>query len=795
MGKLEEGWATVLLLVALAGVAGLGAEAPGWVPGLWVASAAGALGVLAGLALSKSRFSGPVAALFAACYGLFAVGFFIGQTLEGNWYRRSWELIIRINNFLYYALHGGTSRDFLPFPVSVGLIFWAIGVSAAWAVFRRGAVWPAIIPGGVVLLINAYYYVGDKLDVFVAAYLVLALLLLTRVNLLAREREWRAARVNFTPDTRFEFLRAGLMAALLIVAVAWTGQQATTASASPQAVAAWNRVNGAWSSVRENFERLFNAVRNPGVSATDFYGDSLILSGPTRLSEQVIMTVAVGPVDEEGIESVEEAALPPIPRLYWRATAYQEYVSGRWQTGNALEFREQDPSRPAERLPAYRLRRDVSASFVSYLSAPSRLYVLPQPKFVDRPTTFETYIAPGGTLDPISVRAQTVLTGDDKRYRVIASVSVADVESLRLAGTDYPSWVVENFVQLPDTITPRTRELAKQIVAGAEATNPYDQAQAITDWLRQNITYDQAVPAPPDGLEPIDWFLFDLQRGYCNYYASAMVVMLRSLGIPARMAVGFNQGEFDAEIGLYTVRERNAHAWPEVFFPNYGWIEFEPTASEAPLVRPVRSTVADPEPNPAADAAQPQRPERDELDEDAGAQNTPAGVDWGALLARWGANLGLGALVVGLLGLGGLTFLLRANLLGMDSLGRPGERLLRWMGRAVPSAVTQAYLELERAARWLGLNLPESLTPRERAAELNATLPQAKPAVDTITAQYMAEQYGPDPELPNGRLAQSAWRAIRFGVWREGITRFFRSWTEDDFRKAARRRPPDTPQR
>ncbi|MBP7693918.1 MAG: hypothetical protein KA764_18495, partial [Anaerolineales bacterium] len=187
MFKLMEGWATVLLLVGLVVVAAWGVEAPGWAPGLWAASFSGALGVLAGLALAKSRFHGFVALLFAACYGVFVVGGLTCLLLRGGWHDRVIELLIRVNNFVYYALNGGTSRDILPFPVFVGLSFWGIGVGAAWAVFRRGAVWPAILPAGVVLLINTYYYVGEKLELYLGAYLILALLLLTRMNLLTYE--------------------------------------------------------------------------------------------------------------------------------------------------------------------------------------------------------------------------------------------------------------------------------------------------------------------------------------------------------------------------------------------------------------------------------------------------------------------------------------------------------------------------------------------------------------------------------------------------------------------------------
>lgn len=772
MFKLEEGWATVLLLAGLMVVAAWSVEASGWAPGLWAASVAGALGVLAGLALSKSRFNGPLATLFAVVYGLFAAGVLTGLLLKGDWHGRVIELLIRLNNFIYYALNGGTSRDILPFPFFINLSFWSLGAGGAWAVFRRGAIWPAILPTGVVLLVNAFYYVGAKQDLYLGAYLVLALLLLTRMNLLTNERAWRAARVQYTAEARFEFLRAGLAAAVGLVALAWIGQTVTPASPTAPAAAAWGQMNGAWSAVRENFERLFNAVRNPGLSAQDFYGDSLSLAGATSLGEQRIMEVTIAPVAADGAP-LDETYLAQIPRYYWRAAVYQSYVAGRWEAGDGLAFREQDPARAADiRLPAYRLRRDVSATFITELKATSRLYVLPQPKQVDRPTTFEVFPGPSGLSDPVAVRAQKILSGDDRRYRVIGSVAVADQVSLRAAGAAYPEWVTAFFRQLPDTVTERTRALARQIVTEAGARTPYDQAQAVTDWLRQNITYDLSIAAPPAGVDPVDWFLFETRRGYCNYYASAAVILLRSLGLPARLAVGFAQGELDLTTGQYVVREHNAHAWPEVYFPNYGWIEFEPTSSEPALQRPERAVVADaPSPNGTAAPAPTRNPEFDRGP--LGPVDPPStlGRDWLALAARWGTSLaagaGIGVLLV-VLGLGGL---LRANLLGLESLGRPGRQILRWLGRVVPSAVSAAYRELERAARWLGLSLPAHLTPRERAAALNAVLPEAGPAVDTITAHYMTEQYSLTPEAADGAQAYRAWVSLRPLVWVQGLRR------------------------
>jgi transglutaminase-like putative cysteine protease len=189
---------------------------------------------------------------------------------------------------------------------------------------------------------------------------------------------------------------------------------------------------------------------------------------------------------------------------------------------------------------------------------------------------------PDGLADVSSIAARTTVVRGDI-YRVRSQVANPTAAQLRAAGTNYPAWVRSRFLQLPETLTPRTRQLAVEITRGLD--NPYDQTAAITRWLRANIQYTLESGEPPEGVEPIDWFLFDHGVGFCNWYASAEVLMLRSLGIPARIAAGFAQGTPDESGSTFLVRQRDAHAWPEVYFPDYGWIEFEPTSAQPPLER------------------------------------------------------------------------------------------------------------------------------------------------------------------------------------------------------------------
>lgn len=143
----------------------------------------------------------------------------------------------------------------------------------------------------------------------------------------------------------------------------------------------------------------------------------------------------------------------------------------------------------------------------------------------------------------------------------------------------------EKYTMLPLQLPPRVKELAEEITKGK--TNWYDKAKAVEEYFGNNgYIYDQknvAVPGERD--DYVDQFLFDTKRGYCDNFSTSMAVMLRTLGIPTRWVKGYTGGEFQAynDEGssklFYEVTNNNAHSWVEVFFPNLGWVPFEPTVS------------------------------------------------------------------------------------------------------------------------------------------------------------------------------------------------------------------------
>ncbi|QOS98855.1 transglutaminase domain-containing protein [Brevibacterium sp. JNUCC-42] len=171
-----------------------------------------------------------------------------------------------------------------------------------------------------------------------------------------------------------------------------------------------------------------------------------------------------------------------------------------------------------------------------------------------------------------------------EHYQLQAEIPVISEKKIIMAGTDYPRDIQERYLQLPNALPDRIKNLAEKITE--TSTNPYDKARAIENYLRTEGRYryeTKDVPMPREGQDFVDQFLFETMKGYCDHFSTSMVVMLRSIDIPARWVKGFAPGKEisqDANNNItMEVRNRDAHSWVEVYFPGSGWIPFEATAS------------------------------------------------------------------------------------------------------------------------------------------------------------------------------------------------------------------------
>lgn len=355
--------------------------------------------------------------------------------------------------------------------------------------------------------------------------------------------------------------------------------------------------------------------------------------------------------------------------------------------------------------------------------------------------------------DDITAVHSTDKNQRDVEYTAASMVSKATDEQLRLASTDYDTWVQDRYLKLPATVSQPLRELAAQVVRDAGATNPLDEARALEKHLRENYEYSTTLPNPPMGRDRLDWFLFDIKKGYCEYYAGSMVMMLRSLGVPARLAGGYAPGTYDDASQTYIIKESAAHAWPEVYFPGYGWIQFEPTPSQPVTSREVSQTPVS-EPSPTADVtagptATLSLPKTNGADDPG--QKPPAQTNSGSS---------------GFLGIGteGGNF----TLLGIALVVALGVALVASRRRkSAPKASGVYYGRMISWARLLRLGPSAHQTPYEFSETLGRELPGTGLFARTIARAYVKDRYSPARlDAPDQLAVGRAWTSLRGRLWR-----------------------------
>jgi transglutaminase-like putative cysteine protease len=800
----SSGDLTALLLVSVVLLMPvLALEAADWPLGLGIVLPVLFLSAVFGLLLARSQYNELFALIASGVYGGAFVLFFASLSEPGGLLAGINSVFQRIIRWLLDALTGGINQDELVFTMLVAMLFWFLGYSAAWHVFRIDRVWRALLPPGLILVTNSIYYGGDRnLDGYLIVFLFAALLLVVRSNLDAREWDWYVNSVRVPRRVRQQFYRLGAIFALLTLLGAWIIPSADVQERLDQFQEFL--AEEPLTQFSEFWNRLFAAGDIQGPTTADYYGsDSLQLGGAIQLGNQTVLLVTA----------------PPGRRYYWRSRVFDTYEGGRWLP--AADTRLTDPQSPLSVLHEPYVagaRTPVSQTFTIGERASRLVYTAPQTLSVDMPTrtdlryigSDDRFVNPErGSGDVkamnISVIRPVRVLRPGESYAATSLISTASASQLRAAPAVYPQWVRDLYLYVSPSVSGRTIDLARLIVQEAGAVTPYDQAKAIETWLRQNITYNETIPQPPRNQDPVDWLLFDLREGYCNYYASAMIVMLRALGVPARMAAGFAQGTWNADLGQYEVKERDAHTWVEVYFPGYGWVEFEPTAAQAPLSR-VDDTpsVQQPSPTPPASPTPTATPTASDTPTPA-PTTPPAAAEAGRELPTLTPTLtptqtptvtpviiptippadptdpnsrDVLSFLLSLLGvvlLAALTILLLALLLVFIWWW------WEWRGMGGLSPVTRAYARLERYLPLVGLRFGQNQTPSERRSRVAQELPAVEPPVTAITDLYTVERYGPNRRHPleverMADTADTAWSAARGGILRRWLRRLLTPW-------------------
>lgn len=844
-----------MLLLLMVGSLARSIEQARWTEGLHVLVPISFLGVITGALLASSRLRPFKAHLLGVFSGFIIVIWQTGRVLSAYEAASASRFTIvwtRFREWITVVLHGGSSYDQLLFVFIMGSIIWFLAYNSSWFMLRYAWAWWAVLPIGLVMLVNIGYALRPDYRPFVV-FLLASMLLLVQSHLMRSSERWRQDGLGHEAGLATKFLLLGGVVSLLLLTLAWQGP---SRSLAVTAKAAFERLETPWESVHDRWRHAFaflypgSAPRTTTTLGGGFtnFSDSFELGGPLRMGNQNVFTARAE------------------PGQYWRGVALGTYTGAGWQTAGSKDaavssiYQEsrslQGPQRTARLKPGVEksdqqvtvllpvgrslfasdtpvsvdrtarwqiplltrraqapvrgaLSSQQTAARGSELARLRKLLVAIGPEHVARasvrgirlratppltrpsskkvrpvstaaaherqsrarqlvislraelsalqqngisarytyaarraPVISYSYLAPNQreVLDVTSVAPLT----RGSVYKIRSIVANPTDAQLDKATGEIPDWVSERYLQVPPSVPPRVRKLALQITAGA--STPHQKARAIESYLRKK-KYREDMPVTPPGRDFVDYFLFDLKEGYCTYYSSAMAIMLREIGLPTRVVTGFAPGKFDNHIQQYVVSESQAHMWPQVYQPGYGWITYEPT--------PIRSLV-----ERTPDVAAPKNP------------GVGAGIDPNSTQIEklFGKRRTDGTAATGSPGLPlpvrfGLTLL--AALAGALAVVY-AMSLLRLRGLR---GATRQYAKLVQVGTALGIGIRVTQTPTEYGARLASEVPGADTSVRRITSQYVAEVFGrqhveaSDLEGEWKRVVSQAMRSMPGRIW------------------------------
>ncbi len=825
-------------------------EAADWVPGLWVVARAAVAGVFTGWLVSRLTrvppwIKHPIAVALSLVWIHSQVALLIiVRRPDANRYIELWHRVLGWTEAIIRAI---PVEDPLLFVAILALSMWLIAHTGAWTLARARWVWPSIVPGATVIVINMIYSARD-LRSFLFLYLLLSIVLMGIVHAQNLDARWQALGVRVSHAVAKRLVVWATALGLVLLAISWT-VPSRALEFDPGAL--WNALTSPWNTVQDRVGRILTSAVKGARSEYSSFGPTFDIGGPVRLKDQPVMIVRS-----------EKPA-------YWAVAVYDQYTGKGWRS--SLLSEETDPAQPAPQLllpsgtniPVDTANRVTVTETVtileprsSYLPAATvpvsydtnvllqvnwvtttysvdlaspenvpdqpeirtlmRLLQLWRQRAVNEQWVRERAIVQNGTITDLdtffaslpwsrsslsisgrSIRtAWTALTQrgvslaiamedgiprrlvasgpfpvyDDVRaaslasgsvgpnftYTVVSSVPNVSPDKLRASSGDYPEPIRQRYLQLPEDLPQRVRDLAQNVTKGAD--NNYDKAKAIEQFLRQ-YTYNENVPFVPRDRDAADYFLFDIKQGYCTSYASAMIVMLRSIGIPARMVTGYTTGAFDEARNAYVVLDSNAHAWPEVYFPGFGWIPFEPTSSRPPILldEPSGSEIGSSDDAGTSGTA---LASGRRLIPDEGVRDSEAlpgnPLPFVGVAATPSAAIYLLPLV--------------AAMAAMATGWALWKRLFRGL-----SGTAAAYHKAITLARMAGTGWSQGTTALERAYIISRVLPEATHPLVSLAEAYSAELYAPRKPKISAQLLHAYWRKVRIKLIALIITRPFRA--------------------
>ena len=740
--SLDEGWFSLFLLATVVYSTIWSVQAANWVDHLSVLTLTTLLGLIAGVVAAKQKRLPRLAVHLVAALLALLLAFW--QTAAAFDAGNVGGLVNGMHQWFVSVMAGGTGEDdsiFLFFITSLGFL---LAYTSAWLLYHTRNPWLLIVANAVVLLINLSNIEAGYI-VFLIIFLMASLLLLLRFNLYESVKRWHRQGLRYADDLGWDVMQAGALISVAILIFSWflpwgytndTLAQIWNANANPvvQFEDTWNRIIS------------LSGVSNPSNHGN--FRDTLVLGGNPNLNNDVVFTVQSGD-----------------PTQYLASLSYDTYDGRGWSNSQTYNVALQ----PNQAIPSESSVAHAVVQQVNVISPPGEqypyLFGASQISSVNQPSVA---VGSNSSSSLIGVLSKNGKLAAGEQYTLTSYISSADEDSLRSIPmpvdsphfpdsydgqyplTYYEPAILNNYTQLPKDLDPNIAALAHRITANASTM--YDKVKALEAYFHANFTYDVNIHLPSDE-EAVSWFLFRSgQKGFCNYFATSMTVMARSLGIPARVAAGYTNGQYDAKTHKWVIYGTDAHSWTQVYFAGYGWINFEPSAGFSPFVRPnpgqfkasgstSGSTTGGINPKTGRNGLL--RPNESSDNGGSVPTQTPGQVE-----AQLGQRVGLA--------LGSIILLL---LFGVILFSLWWRRLFRNYRISA-----QIYGRICLLANWAGIPIPRSQTPYEYINGLAAVTPDEAETLERFGDIYVRELWA-DPRSPEHPRSSGEVKELP-GLWK-----------------------------
>lgn len=305
-------------------------------------------------------------------------------------------------------------------------------------------------------------------------------------------------------------------------------------------------------------------IENPGISEGGESGGTRVDGGYFGFSNRMDLSVRGRPSDD-----VVMRVRADRPAL-WRGLAYSKYTGRTWVAEDTDVKKIETP--PPFSIPGTRPSgvpvEDLIQTFYVEADQPNLVFGASRPRIVYFPAPSIRFDSNGSIRTPVSIDQGTV-------YSVVSERPKVTNDDLALASGPVDLRGAAGFLEVPESVPQRVRDLAFAITAGATTTD--EKVRAIEGWLHSNTEYTLDIPPLPAGADTVDQFLFVDRKGFCEQIATAESILLRIVGVPSRLVAGYTEGNHGLFSGIYEVRGSDAHSWTEVLYPQLGWIESDPT--------------------------------------------------------------------------------------------------------------------------------------------------------------------------------------------------------------------------